>query len=193
MSRKTRSSALFVLVLAVSLGVSSRVSAQTKGAYEFGIDAGFNLLLIDDVDDNLLSVGLPASSFGAFLQNLRVGYYVTEFVELETTLGFSYLSDGADTFWRGGIGLDLLYNLSNDAGGEAAGFFLKTGFLMDVYGDENTTETQLGIGMGGGTRLPVGNRFAIRLEAGGARRFENDDFLGTWQISGRVGLSFFTQ
>jgi len=167
--------------------------AQTRGSWEFGIDAGFNLSILDE-QDNILTFGLPATDFGSFLQNLRIGYFTSETFEIESSIGLSYLSQSNAKFWRLGLTMEGVYNFprGSDPSDENAIPFLRGGGILTVWGDDDETLTQLGLGLGVGTKLPLGSQWALRLEIGGARYFENDDFLSHWDVNGSVGFSFFT-
>jgi hypothetical protein len=44
-----------------------------------------------------------------------------------------------------------------------------------------------------GAKLALGERWALRPEAGIIRRFETDERPGSWDLTGRVGFSFFTE
>jgi hypothetical protein len=181
------------LALALVTVLPSSVVAQPTGVLEFGLDAGFAVSFIDDEEDAVVAVGLPSADFSRLLQNLRVGYFTTPAFEVETSLGFSYLSQGGDSVWRLGLGLDGLYHPGGTGELPAGGsFFVRFGGLVDVIGNDSNTNTQLGIAAGLGTKLPLGPRWALRAEAGGARRFEADDQRGRWDLVGSVGFSFFT-
>lgn len=183
------------LLAALAITTPGAARAEDPGTWEFGIDAGFNVAYVDDEDDSILSVGLPSAEFGSLLQGLRVARFLTPEVELETTVGFSYLGEGGFSLWRLGIGVDGIYNLvaGEDPGSTRPVPFLRAGGLINVYGQEEASESQLGLGAGAGVRFPLGNRFALRVEAGGARHFETDEIPGHWDVTGGVGLSVFSR
>lgn len=181
---------LFLLLVAFS----RPLPALAAGEFELGFDAGFTVSRIDDVDDDLVTAGFPAPGFGPLLQNLRVGYLVTPVFEVESSMGFSYLSQGGDSFWRLGWGLSgLIHPGSADRPPERAGLYFRAGAQVDVVGGDNESETQLGAGAGVGAKLGLGDRWALRPEAGVVRRFETDERPGSWDLSGSVGFSFFTE
>lgn len=77
------------------------VGAQGARTWEFGVDLGFNLSMTDNVDDDLITVGLPGTEFGALLQNLRVGYNASDTFEnddfyagwnITGSVGFSFFT-----------------------------------------------------------------------------------------------------
>lgn len=163
--------------------------AQGARTWEFGVDLGFNVAMTDNGADDLISVGVPGTDFGAFLQNLRVGYNATDTFGIETGLGFSYAKQGSDTLWRLGFSLDGMYNLPTESDTH---WFLRAGGLVSVLGGSSDTLYQLGLGVGAGTRLILGSQWGLRFELGGSRLFENDDFYAGWNFTGSVGFSFFT-
>jgi len=169
--------------------------AADPGTWEFGIDAGFNVTYVDDEDGSILSVGVPTAEFGLLLQHLRVARFLTPGIEVESSVGFSYLGDHGYSLWRLGVGVDGIYNLvaGEDPGSTRPIPFLRAGGVLNVYGQEQSSETQLGLGAGAGVRFPLGNRFALRVEAGGARHFETDELQGHWDVTGSVGLSVFSR
>lgn len=186
-----RLTALSLLVLCAS---ALPMPVFASGEFEFGVDAGFTLSFIDDVDENQVAVGLPAADFGALLQNLRVGYVVDSMFEMESSVGFSYLSQGSDSFWRLGWGLyGLVHPAAAGRRAAASGVYLRAGAQMDVVGGDNESQTQMGAAAGIGAKLALGDRWALRPEAGVVRRFETDERHGSWDVTGRLGFSFFTE
>ena len=183
-----------VLIL-LALILPDRVLAAGTGTWEFGMDAGFNMAYVDDEDDSILSVGLPTAEFGSLLQGLRLARFLSPEVEIETTVGFNYAGEGGYSLWRLGIGMDGIYNLVTGEGPESTRPvpFLRAGGTINVYGQEQYSESQLGLGAGAGVRFPLGGRFALRVEAGGARHFETNELPGHWDVTGSVGLSVFSR
>jgi hypothetical protein len=182
-------------VLALILPNPIPAAAAGTGTWEFGMDAGFNIAYVDDEDDSILSVGLPSSEFGSLLQGIRAARFLTPEIQIETTVGFSYTGNGGYSLWRLGIGMDGIYNLVADEepGSTRPVPFFRAGGVINVYGQEQYSESQLGLGAGAGVRFPLGGRFALRVEAGGARHFETNEIQGHWDVTGSVGLSVFSR
>ena len=156
--------------------------AQGARTWEFGVDLGFSVTMIDDVEDNLVTAGLPTSE-------LRVGYNVTDTFEVETGVGFAYAKQGSFSLWGLGFSVDGMYNIPSQ--GDTRGF-LRAGGLVSVIGGDSDTFYQLGVGAGAGVRFILGSQWGLRVELGGTRLLENDDFRASWDITGSVGFSFFT-
>ena len=190
--------AMRIALLAACVALSAgQAQAQTKGAAEIGFDFGINYGITDSRDtpfgpvdnDNITSVGVPASDFGALLQNVRVGCYVTKTSEIETAFGLSLVDVGGDSFWQLGLGVDYMYNFASHRSRP----FVRVGPTVSILHSGDTTDSQVGVGAGGGVRTPIADRLDLRFEGGFNRVFETDDRLGRWDLLFSIGISFFTK
>jgi len=186
--------ALIVVCLASFAG-SAR--AQTKGAAEIGFDFGLNYGITDAVEtpfgtfdtDNITSVGVPSQDFGALLQNVRVGCYVSNTSEIETAFGFSLVDVGGSSLWQLGLGLDYVHNFS----AHTTRPFIRLGPTVSILHSDDVSDSQAGVGAGGGVRTPIADRLDLRFEGGFNRVFKTDERVGRWDLLFSVGLSFFSK
>jgi len=175
----------------VLLGFSGTASGQNAGSVELGYDVSAELWILDDIDETLLSVGVPGG--GMFIvapQKIRIGYLVSEAGEIEFPVGFSLYNDEGDTIWNLGTGLYGVYNFRKPGSGTIP--FLRGGGLINVLGDGGDASTQFSLGGSVGVRQMMSDRLAWRFGLGVERSFESDDFRGHTDLSFDVGLSFFT-
>lgn len=181
----------FALACLVILPSPSR-AAGGAGSVELGLDGSLSLRSFDstykgsipaDVD-NVFSVSLPVSQ-------VRVGIYSTDAVEIEPTLGFSLVSQGGDSAHDIHLGVSLLYNFHGSEGGVAPFVSIGVGLHSVDFGSGSASQALAGGGVG--MKAALGDRSAFRLQASFARNFENDDFLGSWDLGLAFGYSFFTR
>lgn len=150
------------LVLTLALLVApALVSAQA----EVGLDAGFTISSIQDVNDNVNSFALPG-------QWARVGFSAGETLMVESLIGFDWSSQGdySSSTLLLMPGLNLLFAEKFYVRGEAGLLRLSvsdTGF--------DASSTQYGFGGAVGLRNMLGDAAVLRLEAGVDRWLENTD------------------
>jgi hypothetical protein len=172
--------------------VTTRVHAA-----ELGFDAGATLQLIDDDSRNIISVAAPApGNLGVFsLQTTRLGLSVAQNGQIETSLGFSMVSEeqflgGRRTLAHLLLGASYLHNLANDIHRSP---YLRVGTsLRQLMATQQAALTQVGVGGGIGIRHPLGRVLSVRLQASTTRWFHNTDLPGHWDIAGDCGISAFT-
>ena len=192
---------LFPAVAALSLlaffaGVTT---AQTKGAMELGYDLGFNVLMEDDYEyddyygsytvegEDVVQIGLPHS--GGLLQALRFGFYLTEQSEIEPTFGFQYVNYEGDWLLQTNLGLFYVHNF----GSAGTRPYVKGGGRVYLISDEEDSDSQFGLGAGIGAKTRIGDRLALRYEAGATRQFESEALAARWDLGLSLGISFFTK
>jgi len=176
----------FIALVAVACTAHAEI-----GDVELGVDAGVTLIRPDDVQQNIVSVAMPASDFGVLLQNFRVGVQVAKSVQLQSSFGFSYLGSDDDSFYRLGMGLDMLFFPRTKQ--DAVTPYLRLGGLYDLAATEDEANGQPGFSVGVGVKIPAGGRFAVRLEGSQTRMLETDERAALWALGGSVGLSVFTK
>ncbi len=183
---------LVALVLVVAAGAGASARAAGRGTTELGLDAGVRATFSDDIEtvlgnvevEDVVTVSVP-------VQSVRVGFFVSDRVEVEPSLGFALLSVGGETLSQLSLGVDLLAAFASEPGAPAP--YVTIGTLITSFDDGDDTATQFGVAGGLGVKFPQGDRWAVRLEAGLARLFENEgEALAAWDLSGTIGFSFFT-
>ena len=157
-----------------------------QGAVEFGVDAGYELSIVDN-SDNVSSVGIP-------LQNLRIGFFVSDAVSIEPSVSscassVAILSSGGTTLTTFSGAASLLYHLSQDPA--QSRMYLRGGAGIAVIDLGSNSVNQMGVSGGIGVKAPAGP-LAIRIEGHGGYSFENDDLASSIDLGVLFGISFFT-
>jgi hypothetical protein len=151
------------------------VSAQSRPT-ELGIDAG---ALIDLSDDTNVILGLP-------VQNLRVGFFISDAISIEPQISFTYFNLTGDS----GVAVDgeigPVFHLSPNRSRSQA--YLRPFGGISYVSDDDAVFL---LGGGVGIKLPVAERLAVRLEASYAHGFV--DFGGGDLLTIGTGISFFTR
>lgn len=177
-------SRLLAIVVALLVSTTSTGWAQ-KGAVELGADMSIDFSLTDNVDsietDNVFQISVPVLA-------IRAGFFASAALSIEPTLGFTLINVD-ETFWQVQSVVLLLYHFNADP--TQSRWFVAVGPSLLAAGGGGDTATQFGVLGEGGVKLPVAEKFALRLGAGVGRFFENDDFIGSWDIFGRFGFSVF--
>jgi hypothetical protein len=182
---------LVVLVLVAAAGAGSGACAACRGSTELGLDAGIRATFSDDFETALGSVEVEdVVTVAVPVQSVRVGFFVSDRVQVEPSLGFVLLSVGGETLSQLSLGVDLLAAFASEPGAPAP--YVTIGALVTSFDDGDDTATQFGVAGGLGVKFPQGDRWAVRLEGGAARLFENEgEALAAWNLFGTIGFSFF--
>ena len=148
------------------------VEAQTPPKLEFGIDLGIASSKLDEVDDRILTIGLPVDA--------RIGFVTASPWMIETRFGFNYVdtdlvtatsfTPGVNVLWRLGAGTGLANQMGPYITGGASLNYSKQRF----FDEESESTTQLGVIVGIGTRLGWGNA-AFRPELFFQKGFESGE------------------
>ncbi len=174
-------------LLALSSVLTSSFPAAVLGQgrpVELGIDAGLSVTLTEGVDATITQVAIPASRF-------RVGFFVSDIVEIEPSLAFALLSVNGETATAVGFQLGLAFH--STAKRDRPRMFFQVGGGLDYVNVEDFDDVQFGVGAGVGGKIPAGDRFAVRIEANYLRGFESDNRFAANIIQALVGFSFFTR
>jgi hypothetical protein len=150
--------------IALCLPCSSILAQATPkaGAFEIGIDATLSRTL---GGDHATSIALPD-------QLLRVGYFLTPHVSVESALTLSYQSIEGSSGLFTAVQAGVLLNRSADQ--KRPQLYLhpyavvsSVRFSADasIEGPYRSTVTRTGFGLGTGIRIPLAARLASRLEA----------------------------
>ncbi len=183
-------------ILAAALGLlaaGAPPAVAGKGTVELGISAEIVYRLIDDRDENLLGINLP---LGASVLNLpsvhqgfRIGYFVSDAVSLEPSLGLAVLSDDDDTMLNLGVGLAALIHLDPTADGLGPFVGLGGNVTAVDWGGEGASQFGLMAEIGNKSRLE--GDLASRVSLGVGRFFDSDYYNSHWALFASFGLSFF--
>jgi len=172
--------------------VDDRQVAGGSGA-ELGYDFCFLRRATGDHPPDTF-IGLPGGD--SLVPSVRAGFYLSQRGQIQTDFGISrYEGYGADSF---GIVLGLAYLLELRSRGRPNVPYLRLGGLLrysDDYAGYPGTHyeyTQLGVGGAVGLKSFATKRVAVRLEAGAVRWLDTTDILGNWALTGKVGVSVFT-
>lgn len=120
------------------------------------------------------------------LQGLRVGFFLSDRVSFEPSVGISVLNDEEDdNLTRLGLASSLLFHTAGGVGGPFVG--LGGNFTLLSYG---SSSTQLGAhGLVGGD-FEVAPQFYVRLAGGAGHFFENDDMMARWTYFATIGFAY---
>lgn len=180
-------------ILSLFLLVPRQGALAQEGTVELGVDAEMAIHLVDDPGNNIFQIAIP---FGGGLIDLprarngiRVGFFASDAVSIEPSLSFSLIDVDEDTFWQLGFGTALLFHLQTDP--DVTRPYLGVGGSLSTFGDGDSV-TQFSVSGEAGLKLPVEERFGLRLGGGVGRFFENDDFNGRTSLYLTFGFSYFT-
>jgi hypothetical protein len=182
-TQKRRSPMKKLSTLVLLLGLPAALHAQGGRPIELGLDAGLSITIPDGGGDNITAVGIPASRF-------RVGFFVSDVFEIEPSLSLALVSVGGETASEVGLQLGFVFH-SKPSRDQPQAFF-QVGGGFDYLNIAGFSDVQFGVGAGVGGKFPVGDDFAVRVEADYIRGFESDNFVAAHTIQALIGFSFFT-
>lgn len=187
------------LALAVGLAVSTTAHAQAGRSrpIEFGIDAA---LSYQDLDNASLT------SFAVPVPRIRVGFFASDAISIEPFFSLQYnrtevdddLADVSFSLTQYDLGVGVLFHFASDRTRSQPYFRPFVGISGisaddDDDVDEDNSISQPIIGAAFGLKLPSTGRLGTRLEAGFARRLEDEPIEASNQLFLSFGLSFFTR
>lgn len=118
-----------------------------------------------------------------------VGFYLSPAMALEPTIAVSTLSQGGESATVLSLGLALPYYFNKGWGRK--GPYLAPKIAYNSFsGSGSTSASQFSAGVGLGTKVPLNDAAALRLQADFNYGFEGD-FLATTSFGASVGLSVF--
>lgn len=168
----------FVSLAAALLALPTLGAAQSR-PIELGLDAGFDYKLNSP---HLTTIGLP-------IQDLRVGFGVSDQISLEPRVSFNYLKpENVDAVWTLSLGAGLLFHLNE----------IRQGVYLRPFGSWNhidaggASASQFAAGGGVGIKTGTG-RVIGRFEVAYAHAFENNDFSKSDNLTLLLGFSVFTK
>jgi hypothetical protein len=183
----------FILAsMALCLPCSFALAQATPkaGAFEIGIDATLSHTLDGD----------HATSIGLIDQLLRVGYFLTPHVSVESGLTLSYQSIEGSSGLFTAVQAGVLLNQSAEE--KRLQLYLhpyavlsSVRFSADVSieGPYSSTVTRTGLGLGAGMRIPLATRLASRLEAQFDRMESVFGAAGKNNLHLALGISYLTK
>jgi len=161
------------------------VAAAPAGAQvEIGVDAGLSSTRVDGSRLDVVQVDIP-------VQRLRVGFFVTPTVQLESSLGYSRVEVDEIASSTLTLGTDLVVHLGADPYAPQVYIAAGPSILRTDFGAGE--ETQLGVGGDIGLKLPAGDWISARLGVGYTRWLENDTLFGADEFGVFFGFSVFTR
>lgn len=171
--------AVLALIAAVPLAASAQI--------EVGFDAGFSLISpdIEGVDvDNITTFEIP-------FQQFRVGTFISPNLSVEGLFSFNRQSQGDFTNTDLGFIAAAAYHFSSVESGVAMPFLGAGGGII-YTGDDDDSDSSLGVGVTGGVKVPKGEAFAFRVQGSFLKFFEGDIFFPDFNMFVvSVGLSYF--
>lgn len=149
---------------------------------ELGLDAGFGY-----------KVNSPTAGIASLpVQSFRVGFYAGDQVSIEPRLRWNLINfENENSLNSLNTEIGVLIHFSPDRNRPQP--YFRPLAAMEVFNGGGGTMSQASIGGAIGVKLPVRDRFAVRLEGGFRRAFESDDFAESSTIFVQVGFSFFTR
>ena len=177
---RTRQKFLSLVAITVFLTTTAPADAQV----EIGVDAGVTSTRVDGASLDVVQVDIP-------VQRLRVGFFLTPTVQVESSVGYSRVEvdDIASSTLQ--LGADLVVHLSDNPYAPQVYFAAGPGLLRTDFGAGE--ETQVGVGGDIGLKLPAGDWMAVRLGVGFTRWLENDTLFGADEFGIFFGASVFTR
>lgn len=182
MRRVLSFAALSLLVVASTASAQRRDRGRMNSANpsaELGVDAGLAFTL----DDPRITV------FSLPIQSIRAGFYLSPAVSIEPSLRLNHISySGAGSGTDYGLGLGLLYHFSTSRATNQ--MYVRPFIGVDGTSGGGESNSVFNFGGGFGVKIPVGNRFATRLEANLTHSSDSGDSQNA--IGLLAGLSVYT-
>lgn len=172
------------VAVGLGLAVAGPLSAQGR-PIELGLDAGFSA---DLKEPKYSSIEFP-------IQQLRVGFFVSDMLEIEPALSFNWIKfsgEDATTLVSGTLG--VLFHFSADASGTRVYVRPLAGISHVAPGGNLNSTTAYAAGAGLGVKVPIPSaaHFEFRLEGGYVHGFKND-VPASDIVQLLVGFSFLTK
>jgi hypothetical protein len=185
-----RAIGILALLVVLQASMPGNAQAQPPGCVELGLDGGVAFLVFDSGTD--VVVGFPA-------QNLRVGVFVVEALQIEPNLGFTIVSTDvegdtvpaqSDTDYGLQFGVSFSYH---GLGAESTlRPFVRVEAQLVALGEHGQSASQFGLGAGIGVKIRSRQHVGARLEIAVAKFFESD-LRDRWEPALGIGFSYFTK
>jgi hypothetical protein len=193
MRKLVRSSALATLALG-AIAVTARAQEKATELTAGVLGLGYTTC---DGCDGLFEAVTGGPSNGAFAglggASIGIGFYLSPGIALEPTIAGQVLSSDGSTLTILSLGLAVPYYF--DKGWGRKGVYLQPRAALNLIDGDGDSASQFAMGLGLGTKLPLNDMAALRLQANFDYGFENaDDFIAsTTSFGAFFGLSVFLQ
>jgi len=120
------------------------------------------------------------------------GFYLSPGMAIEPIISSSHISvsDGGGSVTTYGIGVGLPYYFNKNWGRQGLYLEPRLGWTSLTCTDCETT-SQFAAGVALGTKVPLNDLAALRIQAAFDYGFENDNYVSTTTFGGSLGLSVF--
>jgi hypothetical protein len=165
--------------LAAALLLLPAICAAQSRPVEFGLDAALDYRVNSP---HVTTIGVP-------IQDLRVGFGISDNISIEPRLSFNYLKvEGSSSIWTAGLGGGLLFHLNTIRNG----VYLRPFVGWDHIDVGGSSASQFNAGAGVGIKTGTGGVVG-RFEAGYAHAFKNNDFSASDDVVLLLGISLFSK
>ncbi len=175
-----------VAAVVLALGLAARAEAQRP--IELGVDGTLARVTSDGGDFTTIAVPLG---------RVRAGFYLSDVLALEPSLGFNWVDTDGSSATSLNLGAGLLYHFKADPAvvrpfieGNVQLAYEKVS--VDAL-DIDESDTQFAVGGGVGVKVPLVSRMDLRLEAFVQHAFESDEVLSSTTFGALFGFSFYTR
>ena len=178
---------LVMIVVVVGLFYPRSTSAQERPVE---IAAGLAGLGITSTGGETFFSFSGVNGFGVL-----IGIPAGERISVEPTVDFDFTGGGGVSLLAANLGVGLPVHFGSN--GIRDGLFLRPVAGVRIVSADaigrSKSASQFSIGLDIGTKIPVLERLAVRVQGGFGYAFENDTFQDAFGIRGSVLLSFFTK
>ncbi len=178
---------LVMIVVVVGLFYPCSTSAQER---PIEIAAGLAGLAITTTGGDMFLSFNGVNGFGVL-----VGIPAGERISVEPIVDFNFTGGAGVSLLVANLGVGLPVHFGSN--GIRDGFFVRPGAGVQIVSADargsRESVSQFAIGLDVGTKIPVLERLAVRVQGGIAYAFENDTVLDAFEVRGIVLLSFFTR
>jgi hypothetical protein len=173
-------------ILAVT-AIALAATALTAQAQEKATEITAGVLALGSTSCDGCNSVFSIATGGSYI---AVGFYLSPSIAIEPTLSVAFASSDGSSATAFGIGAAIPYYFRKNWG--RSGPYLAP---MITYLSFSCTDcdgaSQLGAGVALGTKLPLNDMAALRMQAEFNYGFENDNFLATTTFGASFGLSVF--
>jgi len=182
------------VVAALALGVTAiPVQAQDSATELTAGVFGIGYTTCDECDGvTEIATGGAGSSVSTGLGggSLALGFYLSPGFALEPTMSLSILSVDDETLTVLGLGIAMPFYFNKDWGHQ--GMYLSPKLAYNSISADGDSMSQVTLGLGLGTKIPLNEMAALRLQANFDYGFEGD-LDSTTSFGAFFGLSVFMQ
>jgi hypothetical protein len=182
---------LVSVLIALTLGTS--VGTAQEKATELTISVvGLSATTCSGSCDGVFIFSTGDAEHGLFSAlgggSIAVGFYVSPGMAIEPNILFSTISGGGETYTIFGVGAAVPFYFAKGWGRK--GPYLAPRFMYNSISADGSSQTQITTGAAFGTKLPLNDKAALRLQVSADYGFEGD-LAATTAFGALVGLSVF--